>query len=209
MSHELVTFMIALLAIVNPIGSGMIYLSLVKHHPPALQQKILISCVVTVMVILLLSAWMGALILRLFGITLGAFESAGGLILLLTGLSMVRGGEQNNTPHPGDATANTQSLSSIGIVPLALTLVAGPGAISMTIIYSQELSGWLNELMISVICIAMALLMGLVFKAAPFLGRLLGEEGSKVVSRIMGLILAAIALQMIGNGLSALLPGLK
>lgn len=203
-THSLITFFVAMVAILNPLGNAVIYLGMMKGQSDQVRHRTVVSCVIAVIVILLLSAWAGIWVLKAFGITIGAFEVAGGVLILMAGLTMVRGEPQNDERYI-DQPQHCQP-ASVAIIPLALPLVAGPGAISTVIIYCNGLPGLMNRIAISVICIVVALGIGVLFKLAPWFGKLLREEGQKVVSRIMGLILMAIAFQMTANGLGDLFP---
>ena len=208
MTHSLITFFVAMVAIVNPLGNAVIYLGMVKGQSPQMQHRTVVSCVIAVIVILLLSAWAGIWVLKAFGITIGAFEVAGGVLILMAGLTMVKGEPQNDERYIANQPQHPCQPASVAVIPLALPLVAGPGAISTVIIYCNELPGLMNRIAISVICIVVALGIGMLFKLAPWFGKILREEGQKVVSRIMGLILMAIAFQMTANGLVHLFPAI-
>jgi multiple antibiotic resistance protein len=105
--------------------------------------------------------------------------------------------------------SESASREQIGVVPLAMPLMAGPGAISSTIVYGSRFPGIPNTLGIAATIIAFAFCCWLLFRAAPIIVRFLGQTGINVITRIMGLILAALGIEFIATGLRALFPGLS
>ncbi len=202
-SSPLIIFTVSLIAILNPIGNSAIFLSLAGSRPRSEQIHISITCALTVAIVLLLSIWFGSEILHFFGLSVASIQGAGGLIVLLIGLSMVQG-----ATNPPQLTNGQESVTpSIGVVPLGIPLFTGPGAIALIIAQTQY-ADWQYRLISSGISLAIAVFVFLVLLASPALGRILRESGMKVVTRIMGLILTAIAFQMLAAALIQLLPGL-
>lgn len=202
---QLLTFGIGLLAIMNPIGNAAIYIGMVADRTPQQQHKTALTCGIAIAVILLIAVWVGWPILKFFGITIGSFELAGGLIVLLIALSMVRGHPHTHTHNKKDSIDTYKSKESIAVVPMALPIIAGPGAISVVISYGSKHHAPLDLIQQSIVCGIAALILWFVLFFAPKIGRVLGENGMKIVSRVMGLILTAIAAQMMADGIRALL----
>ena len=205
------TFIGALIAILNPIGNTAIYIGMTNQLKPSEQHKCAIHCALAVATILLLSTWLGKYILAIFGISIEAFGTAGGLIVLLIAINMLRG--QPHRPsyhtHVEERTSGLKMPSAkkesikhqIAVVPLAIPIIAGPGAITK-VIYKSSMTHSLNGLLnISLIVIVASAIIGGILYFAPFIGRVLGEYGMKIVTRIMGLMLAAIACNMLGDNL--------
>lgn len=154
---------------------------------------------------LLLSAFavIGTLIFDLLGITLSAFKVAGGIILLLIGMDMVqaRRPATNETASEADEGAHKED---VGIVPLGMPMLAGPGAISTVVVLMGTAETPLKYILVLVALAITALAAYLVLSAAERVRRMLGETGIHILSRIMGMLLMAVAVQFIADGLSAL-----
>ncbi|AHE67996.1 membrane protein, MarC family [Legionella oakridgensis ATCC 33761 = DSM 21215] len=146
-------------------------------------------------------------ILELFGINVPSFRIAGGIIILLMGLHMLQ-----SKPSPIHYTVKEQNLAkerdSIAVIPMALPLIAGPGAISTIVIYGHNAHDWIGYLQMSMVDVALAAVVAVLLVFSGTIGRFLGDSGIKIVTRIMGLILAAMAVEMITIGLSNVFPKL-
>jgi len=161
----------------------------------------------SVALILLISAWIGESLLGFFGITIDAFRVGGGLLILLMGISMLHG-KQSHVQHcPNEADA-VEAKEDISVVPLAIPLMAGPGAISLVILDANKIHSWGGEIILALAIIAVAAIAWLVLLVAEKMRDKLGAIGLNIATRIMGLILAAIGVQFIADGIKQLLPGL-
>jgi len=205
---QFITFTVGLLAILNPIGNAAIYIGMVDESSKLERRNITIQCVFGIAVILILTTWIGLPLLSFFGISIGAFQSAGGFIVLLISLDMIRAKQHSNEHDTAPDQAAAKTKENMAIVPLAIPIIAGPGAISDIIANMNDMAGILDKLVISLIAIICSLLMGIVLIFAPTIAKVMGHSGMKIVTRVMGLILSAIAFQMLGAGLIKLLPGL-
>lgn len=144
-------FFVGLFAIINPLGLLPVFVSLTSHHTQAERMKTNTTANIAVMVILLVSMYMGQLILDGFGISLASFRIAGGSLITLIAWSMLQGklGEvKHNKQEKGELAVR----ESIAVVPLALPLMAGPGAISSVIVYASQ-SHWQQLLGMSVVVV--------------------------------------------------------
>jgi multiple antibiotic resistance protein len=128
------------------------------------------------------------------------------VIIALIGLSMLRG--EDHTHNLPQVAAEAKEKEALGVVPLAIPIFAGPGTISTIIAQSHQFPGLTGKLLVSLVCLICAIITLLVLLLSPLMARVLGASGMKVVTRVMGLILAAIAFQMLGEGMIGLLPGL-
>jgi multiple antibiotic resistance protein len=143
----------------------------------------------------------GTLIFRMFGITLPAFKIAGGVILLLIGLEMMQGRRSPTKETPGEAQEGSEK-EDIGIIPLGIPMLAGPGSISAVMVLVSQSPTWTHTIPIfSSIAIISALCYP-ILSAADFLRDRLGQTGIRILMRLMGLLLTAIAIQFILNGLA-------
>ena len=132
--------------------------------------------------------------------------AAGGVIVLLIGLQML----SNKSEHKGSAaeTEDAKSRPSIAVVPLAIPMVAGPGTMATVLVAAQQHPSVLSKVEISIVIMVLAALYGLMFSFATPISKRLGAAGMGVVTRVMGMILAAIAVGMLADGLKGMLPGL-
>ena len=157
----------------------------------------------TCLIVLITFALAGKLIFRMFGITLPAFEIAGGVILLLIGIDMIEA-RRSPTQESSDETAEAASKDDAGIVPLGIPMLAGPGAISsVMILVGQALKPWELGVVLGAITLT-AGLSYLILSGANRVRSLMGESGIRILVRIMGLLLVALAVQFFINGLTDL-----
>ncbi len=202
----LASFAAAFISILNPIGSTGIFAGMTAGRPAGEARRIARSCAVAVAITLLIVTWSGELLLAFFGITVASLRAAGGVIVLLIGLQMLL----NKSEHKQSAaeTEDAQSRASIAVVPLAIPIVAGPGTIATVLVAAHQHPAVLSKVEISIVVMTLAAFCGLLFSFAAPISKWLGESGMGVVTRVMGMVLAAIAMGMLADGLKVLLPGL-
>jgi len=193
--NEFAKFVAALFAIMNPIGVAPLIVLLTPDATARQRTGVALIAAVTVLATLLVADWYGREILHFFAISVDAFRVAGGLLILLTALDMMR-------PRGGSAPVEDAGAANPGIVPIGIPLLAGPGAIATVILYANHSHpAWIG-FTTHIAAITVATLISLVFLiAAVPLQRLLGRSGLRVISQIMGLVLAAIAIEMIVHGI--------
>lgn len=204
----------ALFAIMNPFINLPFYLSMTGSKTIAEQRKmaVLILFYVTVMCVVISLA--GNVILRFFGVTIDAFRVAGGLVLLGIAFSMLNGqsvtaherGEKEKRADPADQGGDTDD--GIAFYPMAFPLIVGPGTIATLIIYATQASGPAQYTAFAVVLAVELLALFLVLFFSASIGKLLSARMRVVMTRLMGMILAAIAVEMIVEGTKVLLPGL-
>lgn len=204
-----ITMSISLLAVLNPIGTATIYISLMGNRSPKELNSIAVRFTIAIIVITAISEWGGHYFLQLFGINLPAFEVAGGVILALIGLNMI-------LPKPGadEQKSTTPKLhkpeAPIAVVPLAIPMAAGPGVIALIIANSEKMHSILaDKFIFAGILVVLCLIMGITMKAAPTLHKKMSTTTLATVARIMGLVIAAIGMNMLANGMLGLFPGLR
>lgn len=199
-----------LFATVGVADIAFIFAALTKDNTPAERRIFATRGVLIAMAILLFFAVLGNAILELFGITIPALRTAGGVLLLLIAIDMVFARHSGGTGTTDEEEKEARQAGDISVFPLAMPLLAGPGAISAVILLTtgakSDLEFWLVLLAIVVI-LALAWLTLLI--AIP-IQRLLGLTGLSVVSRVVGILLAALAVQFVFDGIrtSGLIPGL-
>lgn len=198
---------VALLALVNPLGAVPIFISLTEQHTRAERKKTIVTAAISVGVVIVVSGILGEQIIDFFGISIGSLQVGGGLIILLTALNMLnaKAGGARSTP---EEESEAETKHNIGVVPLAIPFMTGPGAISTVIVYAHNMNGWLQYLGLLLAAMAMAALVMMALSMAGRIARLLGQTGINVATRLMGLILSALAVEIIANGLIRLLPAL-
>lgn len=200
-------FFLGLVAAVNPVGIMPVFVSLTGHMTLEEKNKTAATANIAVAIILIIALLAGQMLLDLFSISLDSFRVAGGLLLLSIAFSMMSGkiGEdKQNKQEKSEYVSREQ----IAVVPLAMPLMAGPGAISSTIVYGSRYPTMLDTAGIMLTVVAFSFCSWLLFRSAPYIVRLLGQTGINVITRIMGLILGALGIEFIANGLRNLFPGL-
>jgi len=198
---EYVTFAVTIIAMLNPLGKASIFLSMVQERSVSEQRRIASKTAVSIAIILLVVLWCGDTILRFFGLNIGAVRIGGGLIVIIIGLRML--GFLGGTFGKTDYVTNDQS---IAVVPLAIPVMAGPGTIAATLSeVHHTFNLWYEKVIISVIVLGITLFVWIVLRFAPAIGKFLGPEGLNIVTKIMGLLLVAIASQMIMEGIIGIL----
>ena len=197
---------VALIILVNPFEGIPLFLSKTNHCSPEEKAAIAKKSSIAVFLILVLSLYLGRYILELFGITISSFSFAGGIIIFLIAIDMVLGkSDSGEKSMPSEAL---QDQSDIAIVPLAIPLLAGPGAISSIIVYGTRSTGIVEDLIITFIILMVSIAVSYSLRAAAKMERFLHETGVKVLTKISGLLVAAIAIEIIFTALTEKFPNL-
>lgn len=204
---ELLKDFVGIFAILNPLGAIPVFLSMTAHKSEQEIRRIAIKTAIAVAVILVISIWAGSTVLQFFGITMPAFRIASGLLVLLVAISMFHA-KSSGASHTHQETIEAAHKDDIAIVPLAIPLLAGPGAISLVIVIGNEMGHWLEKLLLTSGIFILASIVWLTFHMANRLGRSMGTAGINTATRIMGLLLAAMAVQFIILGMVDAFPGL-
>lgn len=203
---EYTKFLVALLSIVNPLGMIPVYISLTAQYSSEERSKIARLVIISATIILLTAAYFGELILQFFGISIDSFRVGGGILLLLMAINMLHNTNESLQKNQDIAQ---QSGESIAVVPLAMPLLAGPGAISTVIINAYKGTGVEHYFFISLDILILGLILWGLLKLVPWIARHMTTVGIQIATRIMGLILAAISVEFIVNGLKGLFPVLS
>lgn len=200
-------FFIGLMAIINPIGLLPVFVGLTSHQNSEERERTALNAIVAVAVILLVVLYMGQAILNVFSISIASFRIAGGVLITMIALSMLQG-RLGEVKHTKEEDRENASKESVAVVPLALPLMAGPGAMSSVIVYAAEHGHWWDYMFLSIAIALVAVFCWLIFRAAPLLNKVMGQTGINVVTRIMGLIMMAIGVEFLAAGLKAIFPAL-
>lgn len=205
---DTVKFLVAMIIMMNPLGSLSIFLQLTKKSKVTYQRDIALHAGFAIAVIMVASIWIGSQLLSLLGITISSFRFAGGIILLLVGLSMLQSKESPISHRPEEDEA-AEARESIAVVPMALPIIIGPGAISTLVLASTDYPRFWLKLWLSILCVVLAIGMTIILYYGRNIGKLVGESVMNVITRIMGMIIMAIATGMLANGLIGLIPVLR
>ena len=197
---ELLLVFTSVLFIVDPFAAVPTFLAMTERDSPG-QRRVLArrgawTCAIT----LIAFAAGGSLIFRIFGITIGAFKIAGGVLIGLNALDMVQARRSQQRETPAEKAEGIRK-EDIGIIPLGVPMLAGPGAISTVMVLALGSKGLLPTAAVYVSIILTALISFSVLAAASLVERRLGQTGMRILTRLMGLVLCAIAVQFIIDGI--------
>lgn len=199
MQAEIITAFVTLVVIIDPFGLAPLFVALTTGVPQARRRRIALVACTTAAAILLIFGLLGDAVLGFVGISMPAFRIAGGILLFLTALDMLF---ERRSKRREDQSHTSEDDPSV--FPLAIPLIAGPGAIASMILLTGQHEAdltWLivvNLVMFAVICVTF-----LFFLAAGPIERLLGPVGINVVTRLLGMLLAALSVQFVLDGLRA------
>jgi multiple antibiotic resistance protein len=187
---------IALIAIVDPIGCLPLFLSLTGQHKRINKKNVVKMTAITVFIILVTSLFLGDKILNMFGISMPSFQICGGILLLIMAISMMLGKHQ--VIESGQNGQSDKEL--IAFVPLSIPLLAGPGAMSNMIIAAHQAPNLINQSFLILPCLAVSLLIWLTLSFAENISQAIGAIGTKIITRVMGLLLGSMAIEFITRG---------
>lgn len=191
----------SLLAIVNPLGAVPVFIAMTATYDRGHRAATLRRAVLTAFVVMVAFALLGTFILRFFGITTHAFQIAGGIIFFGIGWDMLharRSGVKTTAEEESEGAAR----EDIGIIPLGLPSLAGPGAITTVIALESQANTFAQSVSIYVAILLVVLISWLVLAAAPYVTRKLGQAGMNVFTRIMGLLAMVVGAQFVINGVT-------
>lgn len=205
--NEYLQLLAGLISVVNPIGGIPTFMALTDSRSDKDKQRIAFICACSVCVVLHIALIAGEPILTFFSISLPAFRVAGGILIMLMGISMLHV-MPDRSKHTPEEEAESFTKESIGVVPLAIPLLSGPGAISTTIVFAHMENTWSHFMTVSTVIFTVSIIVFIAMWVAPKIAHFMGRTGINVLTRVMGLLLTAIAVEFITKGLSALFPAL-
>ncbi len=201
--------LVTLLAIVNPLACVPFFIHYTQNFSRQQRQHTILIASFSAFVVIAVSALLGLEILGFFGISLASFQVGGGLLLMTSALSMLNA-------QPADARSNADELqeaetksalgASIAVVPLTIPLLTGPATMSTVVIYADKAKGWVPLLTLVSYGVVIGLATALCFALAQPIARVLGKTGINIMTRLMGLILTALSVELITEGLHKLFP---
>jgi multiple antibiotic resistance protein len=197
----------ALFVIADPAAAIPIFITLTSGNTAQERKRIASVTALTVATVLVSSIFLGEPLLRLFGISIASFRVGGGILILLMAISMLNARVSRTHSTPEEMQEGTEK-EDPAVVPLGIPLLAGPGAISTVVIYAHQAKDLYDTIFLVVAGLFVAFTVLILLRLADPLRELLGKTGINIISRLMGLILTAVAIEFIAGGLAQLLPGL-
>lgn len=204
---DLIRFVAALLALLNPLGVVPIFSALTEDRSAGERRRIALVAAAVVALVLGVTAMLGGTLLAFFSITIDDLRVAGGLVVLLVALDMLRARPSEIHVRPEETAAGKRK-DDPAIVPLGIPLLAGPGTIATVIVFAEGARGWSGAGLLATGILIAAAVVWAALRLAMHSERLLGQTGMNVLTRVMGLLLSVIAVNMLLTGLRAALPGL-
>lgn len=195
----------ALFVIVDPFAAIPLFLSLTHGYASQERTRVALITTLTVFAVLMVSALIGERLLGWMGTSLPSFRVGGGIVLLLMALAMLQGQPDMVRATPSESE-EAASKESVAVVPLAIPLLAGPGAISTVIIAMHRSDAQFHWLAVIICIILVTAVVWLVLWLAEVLAQTLGQIGMNIINRVFGLVVAAVAIEIMANGLKQLFP---
>ncbi len=203
-----VGFFGALFAIMNPVTNLPVFLSVTQSLSATDQRKVAIKTSLYCLILGGAFAAVGSQALGLFGITVDHLRVAGGLVVLMIGLNMLNGNESSSHHGTDDEKEEYLAADTVAFYPLAFPILVGPGTITTLILYAHHVKKPIEAIVFAGVFLAVVALLLITFWNAAWLAQRLSGNARVIMSRFMGMILSAIAIGMIADGLKTLLPGL-
>jgi multiple antibiotic resistance protein len=205
-SYALVSFG-SIFSIVDPFTAVPVFLALVGAQPHKAQARAALRASATCFVVLSVFGLAGSFIFHFFGITIPAFKIAGGIILFGVGYEMMRA-KRSDTRATDEEAIEAETKEDVGLIPLGLPLLSGPGAIATVMVLVGKANDAPQKLVLFGAVALVSLIAFLTLRSASVVSRVLGKTGINVIGRVMGLILAAVAMQFVLDGLREAFPHL-
>lgn len=196
---------VTILVTIDPPGLAPLFLALTGGMNRSERMQVGLRASAIAFIVMAVFAVAGTLILSVFGITLPAFRVAGGLLLFYIAFEMIFERRQERKEKSADTAITRDHIRNIAAFPLAIPLIAGPGAISATVLLSGSFPSLVGHLVLVAIIGACIALTWLTFVAAERIDGFLGETGRSILTRLLGVILAALAVQFVADGIKALI----
>ena len=204
---DLIKPLIALLAIVNPVGAVPFFLHFTQNLTHPQRRRTIRVASFSAFMVIAVSAVAGLRIIEFFGISIASFQVGGGLLLLISSMNMLNAqqAESRGSDVP-DGQAKADAGDSVAVVPLTIPLLTGPATISTMVIYAEKTRTLVEHAVLVGYGVVIAAATFVVFSASEGIARVLGRTGINVMTRLMGLILAAMAVELLADGVVKLFP---
>ena len=204
--------LITLLAIVNPLAIVPFFIHYTQGFSRAQRRRTIWTASFSAFVVIATSALAGLKILEFFSISLASFQVGGGMLLLISSLNMLNAQPAEAKPHTNEMEEGAEKAAmgaSIAVVPLTIPLLTGPATMSTVVIYAEKAKTFWQLSTLVGYGIVIGIATALCFALAQPIARVLGKTGINVMTRLMGLILAALAVEVMADGLLKLFPALS
>ena len=198
---------VALFAIVNPIGNLPVFISATNQWSKRDKAHTANIVGITVFTVLAITTFFGNDILDFFSISIPSFQVGGGILILLMSINMMHGKQSHTRQTPEEAQTMADK-SAIAIVPLSIPIYAGPGAISSVIISADKSVNFIHQTSLLIPISVVSLLVWVSLRLSSNITQWLGTIGINIITRLMGLILAAMSVEFIAHGITGLFPNL-
>ena len=215
---QIVQIVLAFLVLINPLSALPLFLELTHTCSRRERRRVAQMTAASVFVTIVIFTFSGNLLLKVLGISTGSFRVGGGILVFLIAMSMMSKGDNHAKPDlttpddgsgmPAEKREIRPVLGTIAVVPLAIPMIMGPGGISTVVIYASSVSSYTGLFLITAAGAVVSLISYLSLLAADRISGLLGDTGLAVLNRIMGILLAAVAGEIIVAGLRSLFPQL-
>jgi len=206
---EVLKPLLALLAIVNPIGVIPFFIHFTRGFSREQRRRTIHVAAIGAFIVIAVSALAGLRIIEFFGISLASFQVGGGMLLLVSALQMLNAQPaESRSADLSEGSDKVDAGDSIAIVPLTIPLLTGPATISTMVIYAEKTRHWWQLAILVGYGVVIGLSVWLAFSLSPRIARVLGRTGINVMTRLMGILLAALAVEVMSDGLVKLFPGL-
>ncbi len=204
---DLLKPLIALLAIVNPIGAIPFFIHFTQGFTREQRRRTIQVAAFSAFCVIAVSGLAGLKIIEFFGISLASFQVGGGMLLLISSLQMLNAKPaETREEDVSEGDTKVDAGDSIAIVPLTIPLLTGPATISTMVIYAEKTRHWWELGMLVGYGVVIGLAVWAAFSLSGRIARLLGKTGINVMTRLMGLLLAALAVEVMSDGLVKLFP---
>ena len=212
---EIGKLLVALLVLINPFSALSIYLDLTQDHSTKEKRRIARTAALAVFIVIVVFALSGGILLKVLGISVGSFQVGGGILVLLIAISLMNGNDNPakpkidpNSEEHHHAQQVRRNEKAIAVVPIAIPITIGPGGISTVIIYSSAAKNYSDIALIIISGFLVSLICYLILIVAGRINKRLGTTGLTILNRIMGMMLAAISVEIIVAGLKSIFPQL-
>lgn len=189
----------ALFSVINPLGAVPIFVGLTQNDSKQERSRIALWAAINVLIILIISFFIGEYVLKFFGISIDALRIAGGLIIVNSGFSLLTGNFSKKRGVNKKVESDAQKRNDIALSPLAIPMLAGPGSISLLIAFYQDFDKVEEKIIACLAMMVVCLVIFLVLKSAHYLSKILGASGIVAISRVIGFIVIAIGIQYISS----------
>ena len=198
-----------LFIVIDPLGCLPIFITLTSGQSRSERRKTALKSVITAFVILFFFSIAGKSIFTFFGTSMGAFQVAGGMLLFLIAMNMLKASRSGLSQTISEEMEESKEAEDVSLVPIALPLLAGPSAIASVVVLVEESHNFTSYLAVVASIFLALTITYLIFRVSGIVFRVMGKTGLFLVMRLMGLILAAVSIQFIVDGIKALFPFLK